>query len=176
LPITVSATSERQSQPAFISLYLFIRDIAQNDIVAWMDRQLSAAAVGQPNIASDKLGLALIEPMRQIHGISDKILNLVLSTLLLGAGYGKRFWVEAGAAMIAIDTLGHNLLVRMGILLRANADHPYGPQCYAPGGCADLVGVIDSNIDSRQFNPKFPKSFPRFVQKNRFGNIAPCRA
>jgi hypothetical protein len=148
------------------SLYLFIRDIAENDLVAWMDRQFTTAAEGQPIIAPDKLGMALIEPMRQIHGISDKILNLVLSTLLLGAGRRRPFWVEAGAAMIAIDTLVHNFLVRTGILNRANSDHPYGPQCYSAGGCADLIKVISGNIDSRQFNSRFPSNFPRFVQKS----------
>lgn len=147
------------------SLYLFIRDIAQNDLVSWMDRQFKAVAEGQPIIAPEKLGMALIKPMRQIHGISDKILNLVLSTLLLGAGGGRPFWVEAGAAMIAIDTLVHNFLARTGILNRANADHPYGPQCYSSGGCADLINVISGTIDSRQFNSRFPPDFPRFVQK-----------
>ena len=97
------------------SLYLFIRDIAENDLVAWMGRQLIAAAEGQLIINPGKLGQALIEPMRQIHGISDKILNMVLSELLLGAGRGKPFWIEAGAAMIAIDTLVHNFLARTGI-------------------------------------------------------------
>ena len=148
------------------SLYFFIRDIAENDLVTWMDRQFTTAAECQPIIAPDELGMALIEPMRQIHGISDKILNMVLSELLLGAGRGKPFWIEAGAALIAIDTLVHNFLARTGILSRANADHPYGPQCYASGGCADIINVISSNIDSRQFNSRFPSNFPRFVQKS----------
>ena len=148
------------------SLYLFIRDVAENDLVAWMDWQLKAAAEGQSIVDPGKLGHALIEPLRQIHGISDKILNMVLSEFLIGAGKGKPFWIEAGAAMIAIDTLVHNFLARTGILRRANAEHPYGARCYASGGCADLIGVIDANIDSRQFDPKFPKSFPRWVQKS----------
>jgi len=91
---------------------------------------------------------------------------MVLSELLSGAGWGKPFWIEAGAAMIAIDTLVHNFLARTGILNRANADHPYGLQCYASGGCADIINVISSNIDSRQFNSRFPSNFPRFVQKS----------
>jgi hypothetical protein len=103
--------------------------------------------------------------MSQIYGISDKILNLVLSTLLLGAGRGKPFWLEAGAAMIVIDTLVHNFMARTGILSRANASHLYGPQCYASGGCSDLLRAIVENIDSKQFSSEFPKNFPRFVQK-----------
>ncbi len=148
------------------SLYLFLRDVAKNDLVDWIDRRLLAAVQEESIFTPDKVGRALIEPMRQIHGISDKILNLVLSTLVLGAGRGKPYWIESGAAMIAVDTLVHNFMHRSGILSRANAVHPYGPQCYAPGGCEDLIRAIDVNIDSRQFNSKFPNSFPRFVQKS----------
>lgn len=147
------------------SLYFFIRDVANNDLVSWIDRRLTAEAGRKRVTTSAALGVTLIEPMRHIYGISDKILNLVLSTLLLGAGRGKPFWIEAGSAMIAVDTLVHNFLARTGVLSRANADHLYGPQCYASGGCSDLLRIIDANIDSRQFNSKFPKSFPRFVQK-----------
>jgi hypothetical protein len=31
-------------------------------------------------------------------------------------------------------------------------------------GCADILALLAANIDARQFNPAFPKSFPRFVQ------------
>jgi hypothetical protein len=58
----------------------------------------------------------------------------------------------------------HNFLHRTGILRRFNADHPYGPGCYRPGGCADILGQIATRIDASAFNPRFPKVFPRFVQ------------
>jgi hypothetical protein len=89
---------------------------------------------------------------------------MVLATLLLGAGRDKRRWVETGGSLLAVDSLVHNFLVRTGILDRANASHAYGPQCYAPGGCATALRTISDGIDARQFNANFPANFPRFIQ------------
>jgi hypothetical protein len=89
---------------------------------------------------------------------------MALANLLLGADRRRALWAEAGAAMIAIDTLVHNFLHRTGILARLDAAHPYGPACYAPGGCAEIIERIAANIDARRFNPAFPTTFPRFVQ------------
>jgi hypothetical protein len=66
--------------------------------------------------------------------------------------------------LIAVDTLVHNFLHRTGILGRFKAGHPYGPGCYRPGGCADIIRLVASQIDARQFNRAFPQVFPRFVQ------------
>jgi hypothetical protein len=89
---------------------------------------------------------------------------MALSVLLLTAPRKMKMWAEVGAGMIAIDTLVHNFLVRTGILRRFDADHVYGPACYRIGGCADIVQAVAEQIDARQFNPRFPKTFPRFVQ------------
>jgi hypothetical protein len=66
--------------------------------------------------------------------------------------------------MIAIDTLVHNFLHRTGILARFNANHLYGAACYRLGGCADIIQTVAERIDTWQFNPTFPQTFPRFVQ------------
>jgi len=66
--------------------------------------------------------------------------------------------------LIAVDTLVHNFLHRTGILARFKAAHPYGPGCYRPGGCAEIVRLVASQIDAREFNRGFPQVFPRFVQ------------
>jgi hypothetical protein len=66
--------------------------------------------------------------------------------------------------MIAVDTLVHKFLHRTGILARLGAGHAYGPACYAPAGCAEILERIAANIDARRFNPAFPATFPRFVQ------------
>jgi len=66
--------------------------------------------------------------------------------------------------MIAVDTLVHNFLHRTGILHRFRADHAYGPACYRPGGCAEIIETVAQQIDARQFNLQFPRTFPRFVQ------------
>jgi hypothetical protein len=62
------------------------------------------------------MAAALIEPMRQIYGVSDKVLTMALSCLLLGAPKKMVLWIEVGGGMIAIDTLVHNFLHRTGIL------------------------------------------------------------
>ena len=73
-------------------------------------------------------------------------------------------WIEVGGSMIAIDTLVHNFLHRTGILRRFDANHTYGLACYRSGGCADIIQAVAEQIDARQFNRRFPKTFPRFVQ------------
>ena len=146
------------------SLFLFIRDIADADLVGWIDRQFQAA---DDPTSPDRLGRlreALIGPLREVYGVSDKVLTMSLSCILLAAPKRLQLWHEVGASMIAIDTLVHNFLVRTGIVARFEADHSYGAACYQPGGCADIIEAVAQRIDARQFNPGFPQPFPRFVQ------------
>jgi hypothetical protein len=146
------------------SLFLFIRDLADGDLIGWIDQQL-AAANGPPGPHRlPRMAAALIEPMRQVYGVSDKVLAMALSCLLLGAPKRMGLWIEVGGSMIAIDTLVHNFLHRTGILARFNANHLYGGACYRPDGCADIIAAVAEAIDARQFNPGFPQTFPRFVQ------------
>jgi len=107
---------------------------------------------------------ALIEPLRNVYGVSDKVLAMGLSDILIGAADVRPRWLEVGVQLIAVDTLVHNFLHRTGILARFMADHPYGPGCYRLGGCADIIRLVASQIDARQFNHAFPQVFPRFVQ------------
>ena len=106
----------------------------------------------------------MIGPLREVYGVSDKVLTMTLSSILLAAPKRLPLWHEVGASMIAIDTLVHNFLVRTGILTRFGADHSYGAACYQAGGCADIIDAVAQRIDARQFNPDFPQPFPRFVQ------------
>ncbi len=165
-----SAIKERDT-PAFgrlnqtaYSLYSFIRDIADNDLVGWIEGQLASAAAPTDPGRHARMRHALLDPLRYVYGVSDKVLSMALSVLLLAAPKNMRLWAEVGAGMVAIDTLVHNFLVRTGILRRFNADHLYGPACYRPGGCADIIECVADRIDASQFNQRFPKSFPRFVQ------------
>jgi hypothetical protein len=107
---------------------------------------------------------AIIAPLREIYGVSDKVLAMALSSILLGAPNKLRPWQEVGASMIAIDTLVHNFLHRTGILHRFGAAHAYGTACYRRGGCAEIIEAVADRIDARAFNPSFPAVFPRFVQ------------
>jgi len=146
------------------SLYLFIRDVADGDLVGWIDDRLDQA---NDQAAPDRLAQtrnALIEPLRNVYGVSDKVLAMALSGILIGAADARPRWLEVGLQMIAVDSLVHNFLHRTGILKRFGAAHPYGPGCYRPGGCADIIRAVAHQIDARQFNRSFPKVFPRFVQ------------
>ena len=111
-----------------------------------------------------RLREALIGPLRQVYGVSNKVLTMTLSGILLTAPRDYETWREVGATMIAIDTLVHNFLHRTGILARFGTDHLYGSGCYRPGGCADIITLVTEQIDARAFNPTFPAIFPRFVQ------------
>ena len=148
----------RLNQTAY-SLFLFVRDIAQGDLVGWIDAQLSEAR-SDPCTAAENL----IGPLRHVFGVSDKVLTMSLSTLLMGARDVKPAWFTVGAQMIAVDTLVHNFLHRTGILQRFSAEHAYGPRCYAQGCCADIIRLASAKIDARQFNSRYPADFPRFVQ------------
>jgi hypothetical protein len=153
----------RLNQTAY-SLFLFIRDVADGDLVDWVDRQLHEAndPPGPDRLA--RMRASLIEPLREVYGLSDKVLTMALSCILLGAPKRMGLWIEVGGSMIAIDTLVHNFLHRTGILHRFEANHHYGLACYRPGGCGDIIQAVAEQIDARQFNPSFPKVFPRFVQ------------
>lgn len=147
------------------SLYLFVRDVAESDLVGWIDAQLTAADEAKAPDRVDRMREALLTRLKGIFGVSDKVLNLVFAEFLLGAGRGGSRWAQVGGSMIAIDTLVHNFMERAGILARARCDHLYGPGCYGPNGCADLLRLLSSQIDARIFNPSFPANFPRYVQR-----------
>jgi hypothetical protein len=154
----------RLNQTAY-SLFLFIHDIADGDLIGWIDRQLQTA--DQPP-GADRLGrmrAAIIQPLRHVYGVSDKVLTMALSCLLLGAPKRMPLWIEVGGSMIAVDSLVHNFLHRTGILRRFGAGHLYGPGCYEAGGCAEIIHEVTDRIDARQFNSSFPQTFPRFIQR-----------
>jgi hypothetical protein len=153
----------RLNQTAY-SLFLFVRDIAAGDLVGWIDSQLKGAA-GSPGADLEAARQeALIGPLRNVYGISDKVLMMALSDLLIAARNRRPVWFETGKSMLAVDTLVHAFLHRTGILNDCGSPHNYGPACYWPGGCAEIIRTIASRIDTSTINPKFPPAFPRFVQ------------
>ena len=152
----------RLNQLAY-SLFLFMRDVADGDFVAWLDRQLGSVHSDAAN-RSAELREAIVGPLRNVYGVADKVLAMALSSLLLAADSRRTLWRQVGATFVAVDTLVHNFLHRTGILSRFGADHAYGQACYRPGGCSAIVALIASQIDAQRFNPAFPAIFPRFVQ------------
>ena len=147
------------------SLALFFRDVCGGDFVGWTDARLAAADPGR-GVASraEAMRSALLEPLINIVGTGAKLWSMTLAELLLVGDPARERWVTTGASMIAVDTLVHAFWVRTGILKRFAAAHPYGPRCYAPGGCADIIARLSDRIDAREFNPSFPRDFPRFIQ------------
>jgi hypothetical protein len=138
-------------------------DVADGDLVGWIDDRLDQANESGPDALAEAYN-GLIEPLRNVYGVSDKVLAMALSGILIGAADVRPRWLEVGVHLIAVDTLVHNFLHRTGILSRFKAGHPYGSGCYRPGGCADIIRLVASQIDARQFNRTFPQVFPRFVQ------------
>jgi hypothetical protein len=153
----------RLNQTAY-SLYLFVRDVAGGDLVGWIDRRLGAANGPSGPDRLEGMRAALVDPLREVYGASDKVLTMALSQLLLGAPRSHRQWREVGGGMIAVDTLVHNFLHRTGILQRFEAEHSYGPACYRPRGCAEIIEIVAGEIDASRLDRRFPKTFPRFVQ------------
>jgi hypothetical protein len=153
----------RLNQTAY-SLFFFLRDIADSDLVNWIDGQLSFAMLSGEANRIPAMREALLGPLRHIHGVADKVLGMTFSMILLAAQDARTHWHETGGSMIAIDTLVHKFLHRTGIIAKFKAKHPYGPRCYDKNGCADIIEKISSRIDAREFNKTFPRSFPRFVQ------------
>jgi hypothetical protein len=120
------------------------------------------------------MAAALIGPLREIYGVSDKVLAMALSSLLLGAPKKLVLWAEVGGSMIAIDTLVHNFLHRTGILARFKANHLYGAAC-GPAAVPTLLqpwlsgSMPGSSI--QRFRRPSPGSF-----STRSGSTAPRTA
>ena len=126
------------------SLYLFIRDVSEGDLVGWIDDRLDQVNDQSAADALAQVRMALIEPLRNVYGVSDKVLAMALSGILIGAADVRPKWLQVGVHLIAVDTLVHNFLHRTGILAR-------------------FIGRAAQQIDARAFNPTFPAIFPRFA-------------
>lgn len=163
-PLPKAVLRKGQLNQAAYSLYLFIRDRADGDLVRFIDGVLSDAdRPGHPD-RLQYMRTALVNEFRLVSGVSSKVINMTLATLLLGADRARSKWIETGASMIAVDTLVHNFLHRTGILHRQDAAHGYGSACYGPNGCEGILDRLARAIDARQFNPSFPSYFPRLIQ------------
>jgi hypothetical protein len=62
------------------------------------------------------------------------------------------------------------------MLNRLKAAHPYGPDCYRPGGCADIIRLVakSGSMLASSTGP-FRKYFPALCN-SPFGGIAASRA
>ena len=78
----------RLNQAAY-SLFLFMRDVAGGDFVGWIDDQLAKATIAPSPARAESLRQALLEPLGHVYGISNKVLAMALSRLLV-AGDPRR--------------------------------------------------------------------------------------
>jgi hypothetical protein len=95
----------RLNQMAY-SLFLFMRDIAAGDFVGWINEQL--ATVPSPDHSALDRQEAVIGPLRNVYAVSDKVLTMALSGLLIAGSKHYPAWLEVGVGMVAVDTLVHN--------------------------------------------------------------------
>lgn len=148
-----------------VGLAMFIRDVCGGDLVGWIDHRLETVDPGRgaPERGT-MMGAAVLDPLRHIPGLGDKVLSMTLAELLLAGDPGRERWVTAGVSFIAVDSLVHGFLHRTGCLHRLGAEHAYGPACYAPSGCRDIVTGLAERFDARSIDPSFPQVFPRLVQ------------
>jgi hypothetical protein len=112
----------RLNQAAY-SLFLFMRDVADGDFVGWIDRRLADADLASSPDRPARLRQAVVEPLTHAYGVSNKVLSMAFAGFLLAGDARRALWIEAGAVMIAVDTLVHNFLHRTGILVRLGAGH-----------------------------------------------------
>ena len=161
---TPTRFSQRTPEPDDVLAVFFIRDVAAGDLIEWIDRSLTEATSGSSRNRAEIMRLALVEPLRNVYGVSDKLLNMALADILLAAPPGNPLWLETGSTMVAIDTLVHNFLVRTGLAFKLGVTHSYGSACYSEHGCAEVIRSIARRIDASQFDSTYPRFFPRLVQ------------
>lgn len=135
--------SGRLNQIAF-STYLFIRDVANGDIVGWLKSRLRRDWKRPSSVQEDRD--RLLTPLREIYGVELKLLSMALSDLLLAAPPRWRAWRKLGSELVVIDSLLHSTLTRTGVLDRYKARHRFGPACYRPNGCAAIVDQVSAEI------------------------------
>lgn len=164
-PVTTIPARKGSLAEAAIGFWLFVRDVCGDDLVGWIDKRLAVADPGLevPDRAAI-MRASLVAPLTHIVGTGPKVWSMILAELLLGADPGRERWTTTGASFVAVDSLVHSFLHRTGILQRLDAGHPYGPGCYAPDGCADVIAALAERQDAREFSAMYPACFPRWLQ------------
>ena len=157
------------------SLYLFICDVADGDLVGWIDHRLDQAnKSGGPDPLAEACN-GLIKPLRNVYGVSDKVLAMALSGILIGAADVRPKWLQVGVHLIAVDTLVHNFLHRTGILRRFEASHPYAPAATGQAAAPKSLPVLPSrSTPVRSIRPSRPSSLGS--SNSPSGAIAACKA
>jgi hypothetical protein len=83
------------NQSAF-SLYFFMRDIADPDIVGRLESVIIAARCNTDDFGP--IQTAVLSPLQHLFGLSSKMLTIVLSELLIGDSRIRQTWLDVGAS------------------------------------------------------------------------------
>src|SRR5947208_3137798 len=82
----------RLSQTAY-GLFLFMRDLAGGHVVGWIDERLATVDLAPAPDRPMRLRQALLEPLGNIYGVSNKVLAMALSDLLLAGDAKRSTWI-----------------------------------------------------------------------------------
>lgn len=163
-PLPLLPLRKGQLNQAAFSLYLFLNDVCEGDLVGFIDSTLKAYdRPGHPD-RLEIMRTALVDELMSVFGISKKLIHMTFADLLIGCGEKRPNWQAVGQSMIAVDSLVHNFLHRSGILYLYDAPHAFGPSCYGPNGCEFIIDNLARDIDARQFNRSNPAYYPRLIQ------------
>ena len=147
----------RLNQTAY-SLYLFVRDVANADLVGWIDRRLQVAnEPSGPNrlrTHAGRVGRTVAGGLRGIRQSADD--GAVAAT-------PRRTSVPTA---LARSRRHHDRRRYARAQLSAPHRHPasvrcschsYGPACYRPGGCAEIIEIIAERDRCQSVRPPLPK-------------------
>ena len=163
------------NQLAF-SLYYFLRDRCQGDLVGFIDGIF--AAVDEADLVDpikakrDRLMAEFSSRPRHLRQTDRNDVELAAH----GGGSQRPDWLKVGRSMVTIDSLVHNFLHRTGILVAFDQVHRYGPACHGPRGCATVIYQLADRIDAREVNRAYPRIFPRFIEFAIWAFCAETRA
>ena len=172
----ISGDVEAIIQILAFSLYYFLRDHCQGDLVGFIDAIFAGIdAVGLFDPIQAKRDRLMAE-FSNIYGVSTKLIAMMLGSLLMAGGPERPDWLKVGRSWVTIDSLVHNFLHRTGALAAFDQVHGYGTACHGPRGCAAVIYQLAERIDARQVNPAFPKHFPRLIEFAIWSFCAETRA
>jgi hypothetical protein len=130
------------------SLYYFLSDRCDGDLVGFIDRLFAGVDQVAPADPAAAKADALVAELSQVFGVSNKVIAMAFSVLLVGADPAREDWVLVGQQLVAIDSLVHNFLHRTGILAMFGVAHPYGDRCYGAGGCETVVRELARRLSA----------------------------
>ena len=152
----LTARTGKLAQTA-VALHLLFRDVCGGDFIEWLDKHIDAAEpIGSGN--------RMVASLRSLFGVSDKVVNMTISALLIGGRPHDAAWLAVGSHMLTVDTLVHNFMHRTGLLADHNVPHAFGAACNLEGHCAEIIRAAAAQIDARAYDPDYPANFPRLIR------------